>query len=415
MIDTSKLGDWNSDAGVPYFNSDYETNPYIYNSAKTQSTTGQANQTTNNASGINSTTGSGSSYQWDQPTTNPNNYGLAFDYSDPNAVNVKQQWYRDPSSGGYAGNVVWNPYYGWQDQSAVKNYYTSQTSPVTWQQFTTSAPFKQQMGSDWSQYYSPDRYANSGATYTDPSTGYSYSTAGWNSAGGGGTGASSLSDLFSQLFSGQSNTQTPTYGSNFDFSQIPMSSGFNNASDLYNWMMTSGQPTSATPAYEAAKTAGQYDVNNAIANAAEQAGLGGTRWSTPLGYTAQNIAGQESANLASQYAQQTMSAQEAARNRQMQSAQGLGGLGQYQQNYAQGLASQASGLGSALNTSDQNTLDKLYQYWQSQQGYNNPWLSSALGLGTSSGQPQTYQQSGLSSLLGTGTSLATILAMLSML
>ena len=396
MIDVTKLGDWN-EAGSPYSEADSYTNPYAYNTAKTQSSTGQANQTTNNAT----QTGGSSAYQWDMPTTNPNNYSLAFDYSDPNSANVKQQWYRDPNSGGYAGNVVWNPYYGWQDQSAVKNYYTSQTSPVTWADFTTNAPFKQQMGSDWSQYYSPDRYSNSSGTYTDPSTGYTYSTAGWDSAGSGTTGATSTS-----------NTTNPTYGSTFDFSQIPMSNEYNTASDLYNWMAYSGQPTDTTAAYQAAKTAGQYDTNNAIANAAEQAGLGGTRWSTPLGYTAQNIAGQNAANLASQYAQQTMSAQENARNRQMSSAQGLGGLGEYQQNYAQGLANQSMGAGSLLNTTDQNTLDKLYQYWQSQQGYNNPWLSSALGLGTGTGTAQTYDQSTLSSLLGTGTSAAGILALL---
>ena len=111
-------------------------------------------------------------YDWDMPSQQLSGSYAAFDPSDARAANIKQQWWRQPGAGGYPGNVVWNPYYGWQDQEAVKNYYGTQSGPVTWDQFT-KAGFQKQLDPDWSKYYAENRY-RSGGTYTDPSTGYSY-------------------------------------------------------------------------------------------------------------------------------------------------------------------------------------------------------------------------------------------------
>jgi hypothetical protein len=186
-----------------------------------------------------------------------------------------------------------------------------------------------------------------------------------------------------------------------------------------------GMPTSTTPQYLAAKRQAQYDIEDAIKGAAEQAGLGGTRWSTPLGRTAQDIAGRRMTELGVATTAQEMAAQEAAaqrmmsgvpmleslgagtaglseaaRNRALQGAAGLAGLGGQYAGYDQGLLGQASGLGGQMAGQYNTMAQNLYNNWQRMTPENNPWLSAAMQFATGQGMPQQYTPGLGSQLLG---------------
>ena len=190
-----------------------------------------------------------------------------------------------------------------------------------------------------------------------------------------------------------------------------------------------GQPTSADPWYQAAVSNANNNITDSINQAKEQAGLGGMRWSTPLGRTAQQVAGQQMAAIAPQYAQLTQTALENAANRQMQAGQNLYTIGQgtsgleeaakqRSMEAGQNLAnlgtqyfnmpfqtSQAlMNEGQAGQTQQQNQANTWLQQWQQQQPYNNPWLnlgSSMVGAqGQSQYTPQQNQQSTGNAILG---------------
>jgi len=220
------------------------------------------------------------------------------------------------------------------------------------------------------------------------------------------------SNTLTGFANGQYNTNVPTQ--------------WNQATDFSNQMMQTGMPTNTSAAYEAAKASGQYDVQNAIKQAAEQAGLGGMRYSSPMAAQAQNISGQYATNLANQYAQQAMSAEEAARQRQLSAASQMyqlgggtagltqqnalnaltaaGGLGSLGGQYAQlpmTAAQTASNMGSNLYGQYSQLPNAYYQNWAAQQGYNNPWLQQA-GQFTQNNTmvPQQYSPGVGSQMLG---------------
>ena len=68
-----------------------------------------------------------------------------------------------------------------------------------------------------------------------------------------------------------------------DFSQFPYPSQWGEASDFWSKMLETGMPTDVEPWWKAQKEAAGVEIGRAGREAAEQFGLGGMRYSTPLG------------------------------------------------------------------------------------------------------------------------------------
>ncbi len=352
---------------------------------------------------------------------------------DPSDPTPKQKWWR---SGSLPGGLVWHPYWGWQERSAVKDLYAADTdNSVTWDEFQDWGLTKQQ-GTDWSVYY-PSYGVDSG----DSGVGGGGNSGDSGDSGTGG-GSSDWSWDWSGLLSGIGGTTPTTGGStmadtSYDwgaFTNYPSQWGqsqeilnylgqstpwqYDQASQTASDMAYSGMPTDVDPWYRAAQQQGWYDTQDAIKQAAETAGLGGTRWSTQMGRSAQDIAGRKAADLATSYAQQTMSAQEAARARQLQGSQQLAGLGtdvnnqlfgvsdrlsslgsQYGQ-YPIDVANAAYGMGQGNVETTQSALDKYYQEFLRTSAENNPYLAMIYQMATGQGMPQQYSAGMLTQLLG---------------
>ncbi len=204
---------------------------------------------------------------------------------------------------------------------------------------------------------------------------------------------------------------------------------WNTAQQGATQMSKTGDPTNYEPWYQQAKGVPTTDIADAIKQAAEQAGLKGNRWSSTLGRTAQDIAGRTMANVGTQWTQQQMTADEAAKQRQMDAysqlfniGQGqtglteaaknraleatgqLGTLGQMNTDYLTKLAQQAYDMGTGMQNISQQDLQNIYQDWQRLIPENSPWNQQILSLlGVQS--PTTASTYG-SSL---GTSLLSIL------
>ena len=185
-------------------------------------------------------------------------------------------------------------------------------------------------------------------------------------------------------------------------------------------MAQTGMPTSSDEWWAATQDVTNRNINDAIKNAAEQAGLGGLRWSTPLGYTAQDIAGRQMGEAAQQWADRAMQAQEAARQRQLESTNQLFqyGQGQYQMSQdemrrrmqaAQAganndmrkfqMAMQVFGLGNQMGFQNQDAQQQAINA-----SYNNPYMNYANSWLQSQQQvPQTYQPSAFSNAAGAYT------------
>ena len=312
---------------------------------------------------------------------------------------TEQAWYRTPD---WAGGIAWNPYYGFQSRKNVKDMYSG--GPLSSEQFY-GLGMTRNPGEDWEQYYkqltgmtTEEGRAKQQARYT----------------GQQGTGATGTGGDMGTYDWTQTQGTVPSYGAGqFDFSQIPMPEQWNQAGDFFDYMLQSGMPTSSSDWYTRAKEEAAFDVDAAIKQAAEQAGMGGMRYSSPMGAAAQRIGAESAAGLGTQFAGQQMGAMEAARARQMQAGQGLQGMGQYMTQYPMQLAGQSAGLGQQMYGMDQNAINQIYQQFSRMTPEQNPWLQAALGMGSVSGQPQTYQQGGMSQFMsGIGSLLPFLLMFL---
>ena len=217
-------------------------------------------------------------------------------------------------------------------------------------------------------------------------------------------------------------------------------------------MSQTGMPVSSDEWWSATQAVTDQKTKEAIQNAAEQAGLGGMRWSTPLGYTAQDLAGQYQNEANQSWADRQMQAEEAARQRQHEATSQLYqyGQGQYQmgkdalarraaaaaaargasqwqqqmafdqQKWADQMgitgANALSGIGTERAGLGLNVTQQMYNMGQGMQGaeqnainasYNNPYMNYGTQYLASqpSGQQQTYQPSTASNVLGTLSSL----------
>jgi hypothetical protein len=347
---------------------------------------------------------------------------------DPNDPAVAQDWWRSPSLNPQGG-LVYNDKYGWQDRGQVKDMYKQGTA---FDQFG----FTPQLDQDWQKYYaydeptiqelppwgSPNPMPGEPPPSSPPDPREQWQDGGeigteggtWNEDGTWGMQPSewnTASNVLQGYAQGQGGVNAPTE--------------WNQASNNATNMARTGNATSASDAYMKAKQVAQTDTTDAIKQAAEQAGLGGTRWSSSMGRNAQDIAGRRMAELGSNFAQQEMGAQEAARGRQMEANNqlfGVGsgfagldtdtrnraltatgqlqGLGQNMTRYPMELANQAAGMGGQLQGINQGALNNTYQDFLRGATENNPWLAKALGMATGQGQQQQYTPGAGSQILG---------------
>ena len=358
-------------------------------------------------------------------------------------VNPSEDWYRNPQWGGH---VIWNQDYGYQDYPTVGNLYqgdqglgglTSQLGG-SWQDYFPGREVEQNtagqqqqlpgnwqdMANQWSQWLGQNQqggqvnlgdWRNVGQTQEQQSQ----SPILPNNILQGGTGGfqypsqwDTASDVMTQFAQG-----LPT--------QIPWQ--WQQGSDIASQMAQTGMPTSYEPMYQQAKSIAERDTQRAIDQASEQAGLQGLRWSTPLGQTAQRIAGENMANLGLGFAGQEMGALEAARGRQMggvgqlqgfgagtaglteaaknrgmQAAGGLTGLGQQYLDAPQDWASQMYQMGAGMQQQGQSALDRYRQDYMRMAPEFNPWTQQAMTYwGTPSQMGyQQYHPSVMSQAMG---------------
>ncbi len=356
--------------------------------------------------------------------------------SEPAASNIKQNWWFSPE---WTGENVYRPDVGWQPYADIAEKYRSATGPVTWEQFQGWGLTPNQTFPGWAE-------SGGGGGGGDATIGGGGDTADWT-------------NFFNQLMNPDYQSYFSGYGTEYDPNSMYTPWQTQQASDVFSqfaggvqatspqewdWASATGQqmaetglPTSQSDWYTQAKGVAQTDIRDAIQQAAEAAGLSGMRWSTPLGRSAQDIAGRRMETFGLESTSRELAAQEAGRGRQTQAipllqqlgagrtgleendmmraltaAGQLGGIGQNQFGNQLGLAGQAQGLGGTMQGLDQNTINQIYQQWSKTTPENNPWLQAALGLSSTTGMPQQYQQSGGSQFLG---SLIQMLPMLLML
>ena len=392
------------------------------------------------------------------------------DWSQGAQQNLGQdQWYRNPSWGGH---VVWNPNAGWQDYGTVEHGYESGQTNWTpqmggdWQQYFPDRPVVQDqpgygqsplpsnwgdMISQWQQWFQGNRQQPDYQYGQQNSNMKEQTSQGWM-YGGQGSGQPSGSPTNPEIvraqgenmgqggnmsggYQGAGGFQYPSQWqtasdvmSNFALgapTQIPWQ--WQQGSDIASQMAQTGMPTSYELAYQKAKGIAETDTLDAIKAAAEQVGLSGMRWSTPMGRTAQDIAGRNMAQLGLGFTQQELGAQEAARNRQLSgisalqgfgqgtagltesakdrglsAAGGLTGLGQQYLNAPQDWAAQTYQMGAGMQDQAQSALDRYREEYMRMSPENNPWITGAMnyfGMPSQMGYSQ-YTASPLSQITG---------------
>jgi len=411
-----------------------------------------------------SITGQSTSQQWGVPGGNTNIWNNQ-EWNKDFGVTPEQSWYRNPTWGDH---IVWNQDKGFQDYNTVGNLYKSGGDYNT---LTT------QQGDNWSQWF-PDRKVSTHAEKQamDGVPGYGGNQGGFGICGGGqGGGQVSYNQGQNMNTQGGQVPGMPTQGGNPQMGVMgapvgqPVPQGGNvgngfqhpdqwgtasdvftrfaqglptqqpwqwqEGSDVASQMASGGMPTSYEPMYQQAKSIAQRDTDQAIKQAAEQAGLSGLRWSTPLGQTAQRIAGENMANLGLGFAGQEMGAQEAARNRMMgatdqlynfgqgtaglteaaknrgmQAAGGLTGLGQQYLNAPQDWAAQMYQMGGGMQNQAQGGMDRYYGDFMRGSTENNPFINAAMNyFGTPSQMGyQQYNPSTMSQVGGVLGGLGTL-------
>ena len=384
--------------------------------------------TTTSGGQSNTTTSDGT--DWTAGSYNP--------FTQPNSgyEYITQPWYRNSD---WIGGAIWNPTYGWQEVNQIKGLYGGQSA--TDEQMAQWGITPNLTGS-WEDYIDQLGYTNE------------------EIGGGGPPGGTGSGEIFEDIFDEKPIDRGTAYLSEEgDFSGVDQfgqqPKEWQTASDVlrsfaqtgnpvdipnqwgaasqgaYDMLRNQGQATDTSEAYRTAKRVSDYDTQEAIKSAMEQAGLSGNRWSSGAQRTAADIGGKYASQLGAQYAQQAMSAQEAARGRQMGAADQLygygtgyagldtdarnraltatgqlGGLGQAMTQYPMDLAKMAFGQGTTLGAQDQASYDRLFQEFLRGTAENNPWLNYAMQLGTGQGMQQQFTpgagsqwMSGLSSLL----------------
>jgi len=330
--------------------------------------------------------------------------------------NVKQTWWRDPN---WDPHVAYNRYWGWQDWPDVTAQYEQAEGPVSWQDFK-KWDLTQQQGPDWTKYGLGGDSGDGGGT---GGTGFNWEDF-WNnfSPGEGWTDVPGWEDAGTP-YSGsfpypeQWGTAGDVY-KNFaygDPTQVPQE--WETASGAMTPMAQTGMPTTQGEWWEAMQPVVQRSIEDQAKESAEQFGLGGLRYSTPLQRNITDIAGREMAQLGAQWTDRELQAQEAARQRQLQasgllgtlgggiaglgesardralaSAGGLSQLGQQYFNAPMDWSQQMMGMGAGMQGLTQDALARQYQDYMRMTPEQNPWLQLAMGFSGMNTGGQFQQQ-----------------------
>lgn len=288
-------------------------------------------------------------------------------------ANVGQEWYRQP---GWGGHVIWNPSLGFQDFPSMAKLYEGAEGPVTQEQMMGWG-LTPQMGSNWEDYYS-GRQPGGPRGRAQP---------------GGTTGGGYVPPP-------EMNPQGYTGGYQMQPTEFPYPGQWETASNVWT-QFAQGLPTDTGQWWEAQQAPFERRISDQAKQVAEQMGLGGLRYSTPMTGQIADITGRESANMWSQLAQAQLGLTEAAKNRGMQAAGGLAGLGQQYLNAPQEWAQRMYGMGAGMTGLGQQGLNAAYQNWLRETPEASPWLGQAMGYSgmPSNMMPQQWQQSPIGQFL----------------
>jgi len=145
----------------------------------------------------------------------------------------------------------------------------------------------------------------------------------------------------------------------------------------------------------------QTQMSDWSKQAAEEAGLAGTRWSTPLQRNITEQANRLAQTYGADIAGKWLESQEAARGRQMGGAQGLMGLGSLYSQLPLDVSQQMMNMSTQMQGMGQTEISSLMQEFLRTAPENNPWLQMLLGATQPGGySPEMYQQGGGSQWLG---------------
>jgi hypothetical protein len=181
---------------------------------------------------------------------------------------------------------------------------------------------------------------------------------------------------------------------------FPFPEQWQTASDVWT-RFAEGLPTDTGEWWEAQQAPFERRISDQAKQMAEQMGLGGLRYSTPMGHQIADITGRESANMWAGLADRQLGLTEAAKNRGMQAAGGLAGLGQQYLNAPQDWAQRMYQMGAGMTGLGQQGLDRAYQDWGRMTPEQNPWFRQGMGFAGMQNQmmPQQYQQGWLNQLM----------------
>lgn len=194
-----------------------------------------------------------------------------------------------------------------------------------------------------------------------------------------------------------------------DFSSFPMPSQWGEASDFWSKMLSEGgMPTDIEPWWKSQQTKAGYDITRAGQEAAEQFGLGGMRYSTPLGQQLGRIGAETTAGIMPRYWELGMGAQEAAKGRQMSAAQNLFGAGGEMARFPMEVGERMLGMSGEYQQQQMRATYPMMQEWQRMLPEQSPWLQMGqqFPYGQFGQMPQMYQPSPFGQMLETGAAVA---------
>jgi len=316
------------------------------------------------------TTANPESAQYD-PRNNPftkqwNQWNYTGDYG---ITSPQDAWYRNAS---WAPHNIWNEQYGFQNIGDVEKLYGA--------------------GGDLSSLTPQMAASFAGSKPKDHPT-----------RGGGGVGTN-YSGNWMDYFTQPQGTQAQGWTEGFTMPEsqpFPYPEQWNTASNVFT-NFAEGLPTSTDAWWEAQQAPFERTISDQVKQMAEQMGLGGLRYSTPMTHQIADITGREAGNLYGNLATQQLGLTEAAKDRGMQAAGALTGLGQQYLNAPQDWAQRMYGMGAGMTGLGQQGLDRAYQDWMRMTPEYNPYFAQAMGFGGMQSQmtPQQYQPSFLSQLFG---------------
>ncbi len=331
-------------------------------------------------------------------------YSKAGDFQEDYGFTPTQEWLRDHRWGGH---IMWNPTYGFQDYRTVAKLYDGkEMSDEDFANLDLTA----QHGPEWEQYF-PERVGD-------------YATRGGGTGAGTETTTASGTDPYGGNIYGNF-PYPPEWGiagnvlSNFAMglpTQIPQS-----WEDMLRYSQEwaeGGKPGDTSAWFEAQMPLLQRQIEDQSKELAEQYGMAGLGWSSPLQRSQTEMTGRASENLWAQAMTQQMGLDEsakaramaalpmmfqggagiaglseAAKNRGMQAAGGLMGLGQQRANLPMQVAGGLERSGYGQTALSQADIDRQTAEWMRLLPENSPWLQYALGAGGQAGQsPYAYPQ-----------------------